>query len=256
VRLSLPFFSQNQLTCRDAEFEAQSPPLQQGPVIGTTADDIPNESSQNIEISATMAKSPLHFQLKIQGENVCNECSLRFPHNSALNTHAKQTQHAPYACTCGVTFSRVDVMNRHLEKHNPKASYPCPHCSKYSGTKAFTRRDHLTQHLRGYHNIEVSSDSDNPQSSRSQKTALSCPHGDCSYHHDAARSSSSLNPRMYFRTKKDFTKHLREVHDESLYPCDAPGCGRVGGRGFFRERDLSKHRKDYHEDLKSTLQVL
>jgi hypothetical protein len=202
-----------------------------------------------------MPESPPHYQIKSHGENVCNECSLHFPHNSALNNHAKQTQHAPFACICGVTFSRVDVINRHLEKHNPKAFYPCPHCSKFSGMKAFTRRDHLTQHLRGYHNIEVSSDTDDPQSSSSQKTALSCPHEDCSYHHDVAPSSSSTNLRRYFRTRRDFTKHLREMHDESLYPCDAPGCGRVGGRGFFRERDLSKHQKDHHEDSKSTVQV-
>jgi hypothetical protein len=204
-----------------------------------------------------MLESPLHYQIKTDGEYACNACSLRFPHNSALDNHAKQTLHAPFACICSVTFSRIDVLNRHLETYSPspKAFYPCPHCSKYSGMKAFTRRDHLTQHLRGYHNIEVSSDSDDPQSSSSRKTALSCPHGDCSYHHDAARSSSSPNLRRYFSTKRDFTKHLREVHDESLYPCGAPGCGRVGARGFFRERDLSKHQKDHHEDSKSTVQV-
>jgi hypothetical protein len=48
--------------------------------------------------------------------------------------------------------------------------------------------------------------------------------------------------------QKDLTKHLREVHDESLNPCDFPGCGRVGKKGFFRKRDLLKHQKDYHDD--------
>jgi hypothetical protein len=221
-------------------------------------DDVPNETSQSIDISPTILESPLHCQIKTDGEYACNACSLRFPHNSALDNHAKQTLHAPFACICGGTFSRIDVLNRHLETYSPrpKASYPCPHCSKFSGMKAFTRRDHLTQHLRGYHNIEVSSDSDDPQSSSSRKTALSCLHKDCSYHHDASRSSSLPNLRRYFSTKRDFTKHLREVHDESLYPCDAPDCGRVGGRGFFRKRDLSKHQRDHHEGSNSGLQVL
>jgi hypothetical protein len=36
------------------------------------------------------------------------------------------------------------------------------------------------------------------------------------------------------------------VHDESLFPCLEIGCPRVGGKGYFRKRDLSNHAKDHH----------
>jgi hypothetical protein len=39
---------------------------------------------------------------------------------------------------------------------------------------------------------------------------------------------------------------MRTVHNECLFPCPESGCSRVGGKGFFRERDLSEHQRTHH----------
>lgn len=86
------------------------------------------------------------------------------------------------------------------------------------------------------------------QSSRKRKTTLKCPHDTCSYtsgdHLDQQLPGVSM--RRIFQTRGEFTKHLREVHNESIFPCTEIGCSRVGERGFFREKDLLNHVKDHH----------
>jgi len=153
------------------------------------------------------------------GDFRCNECSWQFPYKGALDSHARQTLHSPYVCYCGAPFSRLYDLDRHIQTFDRKTLYPCPHCSKFSGPNAFARRDHLTQHLRGFHNIE-SPGSTSPSSppGKGRGRALSCPHEGCAYHHDAS-FSNFLIPKKSFSAKKYFTKHLREVHDESLFPC-------------------------------------
>lgn len=58
------------------------------------------------------------------------------------------------------------------------------------------------------------------------------------------------SPRMAmsrtFQTRGELTRHLREVHDESPFPCQERGCPRIGGKGFFREKDLLRHVEDHH----------
>jgi hypothetical protein len=41
---------------------------------------------------------------------------------------------------------------------------------------------------------------------------------------------------------------MREEHDECAFPCDIAGCTRIGRRGYFREKDLIKHRNEQHPD--------
>jgi hypothetical protein len=127
--------------------------------------------------------------------------------------------------------------------------YPCSYCNKHSGPNSFKRQDHLSQHLRGYHNIDSlvkSPDHGKRKPPKKPKASkLSCPHVDCPYHQDTPTLDRE-NTRKYFDSRKDFTEHLREIHDESPYSCDFPRCGRIRGRGFFRRRDLLKHQK-YHD---------
>jgi hypothetical protein len=245
---------------RNAEVETPDTLSHQGYRIDV---DHPTDGSlQSTDTSAT-AISPPHFRADSHREIMCNECSEHFPHKSALDNHAKQTTHGAYACSCGVTFTRLDVLDRHIQTFNPKTFYPCTYCSKFSGLRAFTRRDHLTQHLRGYHKIENSTESiTDPQllleSTRNAKrSCLSCPHEDCLYYQEAVDNQTPLsnfqNGNMWFHSQKDCTKHMRDVHDESLYPCDFLGCDRIKGKGFCRKRDLLKHKINYHIFSDSTL---
>jgi len=145
-----------------------------------------------------------------------------------------------------------DVLHRHIQTFQPAKFYPCPHCKRHRGSRAFVRRDHLTQHLRGYHNIEAGNESDEDQSqqspSRKRKT-FQCPHEPCSYSGGTFPPLDIQRPNgtsRAFQTRGELTKHLREVHDESLFPCKEIGCSRIGGKGFFRKKDLLNHAKDHH----------
>jgi hypothetical protein len=207
------------------------------------------------EIKETTPQSPLaqkpsippnpahasHNPIQLDPTHTCQDCLAQFATQTGLSNHAAQTQHSPYRCTCGKTFSRLDVLTRHLQGYERPPRYACPHCSKYRGNNAFHRMDHLTQHLRGYHNHEVSTGSDDSedgiteaQRSVSVRKLLPCPHEGC---------------ETSFSSRSEFTKHMRKVHDENLYPCPETGCLRVGGRGFFRKKDLLKHQADHTPSL-------
>ncbi|KAH6670410.1 hypothetical protein B0J14DRAFT_96458 [Halenospora varia] len=200
-----------------------------------------------------------HARLE-EDSTACIQCKESFDTKGALDAHAKYSQHSPYSCKCGKLFSRCDILDRHIHSMQPTRTYPCPHCKKYRGTKAFSRRDHLTQHIRGYHHIELSSDTENSSSASSpppsahqvRKKIVLCPHKDCFDNRNlslSGRASEYQGTRATFRTKSELTSHLRQVHDESVFPCVETNCDRVGGRGFFRKRDLLKHRKDFHQHV-------
>jgi hypothetical protein len=194
----------------------------------------------------------MHGISQTQSRIYCQECNFQFPNRSLLDKHAKETQHAPYRCKCGKGFSRLDVIGRHIQSSLATNSYPCPYCKKHRGSRAFVRRDHLTQHLRGYHNMESENHSEEDQfqpSPRKRNKTFKCPHGTCSYAPGSSTKSGLAPPHRLIRTfptQGGLMKHLREVHDESLFPCTETGCSRIGGKGFLRKTDLVEHAKDHH----------
>lgn len=218
----------------------------------------PNEAGESYTVLILPSGSPSQVAAEIHGPISselgirCDECGAVFYKRSLLLSHAKQAQHAPHICQCGKKCSRLDVLERHIQSFEPKTTHPCPFCNKFRGEKAFARRDHLLQHLRCRHNIEPVSDSDEsqlPMQTR-QRTPreFSCPHEDCPYFRSQdSRSHKSLQVRSRaFRSRSELTRHLREVHSESPYGCKEPYCSRTGGRGFFRQADLLRHKKDHH----------
>ncbi|KAF4614363.1 hypothetical protein G7Y89_g15374 [Cudoniella acicularis] len=221
---------------------------------GISNEAICDESNKGLVPGYLQKAEPLHANNDAFA-TTCHECKASLQTKAALDAHAKAAQHSPYSCKCGKLFSREDVLDRHIHSSQRTKTYPCPHCKKYRGAKAFSRRDHLTQHVRGYHHIEPSSDSENSQNSsllpptRRQKV-LYCPHIGCLYYHNLSpihRDGPQVLGKK-FQTKSELTTHLRHAHDESLFPCTEANCSRVGGRGFFRKRDLLKHLKDFHEN--------
>lgn len=223
-----------------------------------TGDQLAENSSELLCAPSTQFRGPNNSTILhgiVQGGNRtnCQQCNLHFSSRAVLEDHARETQHAPYRCRCGKPYSRLDVLHRHIRISQSGASYPCPHCKRHRGSRAFSRRDHLTQHLRGYHNMESGDDSDDtssPASPRKRKTAFKCSHETCSTSGGMASLPHQQSPRMAmgrtFQTRSELTRHLREDHDESPFPCQELGCSRVGGKGFFREKDLLKHVEDHH----------
>jgi hypothetical protein len=176
----------------------------------------------------------------------CVQCKKSLTSKTNLLRHAKEEQHQPYACECGSQFSRLDVLHRHLEKYSKRPpQHPCQYCNRHRGPKAFRRADHLKQHLRNYHHLEVEDEA------RISIDFPVCPHSDCPKYRGAEFQllpRRSKIPNQPFTTKSEYSKHMRDEHNECTFPCDVQGCSRVGRRGYFREKDLLKHRKKQHPE--------
>lgn len=162
----------------------------------------------------------------------CSECQQLFKRTSDMEQHARETRHKPFFCgyvLCTARFSRRDALTRHRDLHGPTRRYPCTECDKYKGADAFKRRDHLLQHMRKAH--RVSGDALLPRF---------CSHSSCTY--------SGSDGRFWgFRTRKEYTWHMRDVHGQGTFACTEAGCDRTGKKGFARRRDLEMHRRKLHQ---------
>jgi len=182
----------------------------------------------------------------------CVECGESFTSQADLLRHAKEKQHQPYSCGCGAFFSRLDVLYRHLKSLGTDApKYTCKYCRRHRGANGFRRLDHLTQHIRNYHHLEMDDESTRVSAPRFELHFPVCTHPDCPQYRDEAfktlpRSTQKTN--RPFPTQSAYTKHMREEHNECAFPCDVQGCDRVGKRGYFREKDMIKHRRESHLD--------
>ena len=183
--------------------------------------------------------------------NDCVECEETFSSKANLLRHAKEAQHQPYGCECGSLFSRLDVLNRHLESFSSEdPKYPCTYCKLHRGSNGFRRLDHLKQHIRNYHHLEMDDERTGAES-RLKYAFPVCSHHGCPQYRDKAfqqlpRKSQAENKP--FNSQSAYTKHMRDEHNECIFPCDVPGCSRIGRRGYFREKDLLNHRRQEHPD--------
>lgn len=183
--------------------------------------------------------------------NECIECGESFFHKAELVRHADLQQHTPYGCECGSRYSRIDVLNRHLDSFSTAdPEFPCMYCKRHRGAQGFKRKDHLMQHLRNYHHHgpgHVSNKGDHTP--RYMLRYPVCPHSDCPFHRDGISKEQPTTFQQQskpFASQSAFTKHMREEHNESTFPCDIAGCDRVRARGYFRQKDMLKHRRQQH----------
>jgi len=161
--------------------------------------------------------------------NTCQDCTTTTPfkNRAALENHAKETHHRPYTCLCTEKFSRVDNLQRHISTLRTPPVIACPYCHE-----TFPRSDHLLQHLRSYHRI---SDGGNENTSgKETKRTKRCAFVECVDHGE-------------FKSISDLTKHVRDVHDASPFPCRVSGCEKIGGKGYFRKRALLDHQEECHQ---------
>jgi hypothetical protein len=165
------------------------------------------------------------------GSHSCAICHDSYATAANLEIHAKHSGHKAFACTepnCHMFYLRQDSFLRHCASHKETNQYPCQHCDKYEGAKAFKRRDHLLQHMRKRHPQAVST-----------LVPQFCSEQQCPY----SKASGSFKG---FRERSEYTRHMREMHGKGTYECGEPGCKRVGRKGFRRLNDLEKHKIKEH----------
>ncbi|KUJ13146.1 uncharacterized protein LY89DRAFT_651228 [Mollisia scopiformis] len=182
-----------------------------------------------------------HGRINPDSPNDCAECGMSSRSNAALIRHAEEHLHQPYGCQCGVFFSRRDVLHRHLDSlSRSKPEYPCTYCKRHRGADGFRRKDHLLQHMRNYHHLETEPDS-------FRVTFPVCSHADCAfYRNEAFAKSENAEDNKPFASQSAYTRHMREEHNESPFPCTISGCNRIGKKGYFREKDLRLHHLKEH----------
>ncbi|KAI0130647.1 hypothetical protein F4814DRAFT_138469 [Daldinia grandis] len=187
----------------------------------------------------------------------CIECNTSFPRQAALNDHTFISQHNPCACSCGKSFSRSDALNRHCNSfRKADCSYPCKFCKHHRDRQGFRRRDHLVQHLGGYHKFDQEKiDRNCPEPKRRLGSPwcyqiLVCPYAGCEHYRGELKAFawSRTITNIPFTNELGYRKHLKDVHGDTPFHCHVAGCDRVGRRGYIRERDLIKHLTSQHPD--------
>jgi hypothetical protein len=194
-----------------------------------------------------------HRRVEANYPFACLECQEWFSSKAKLRRHANEAQHSPFGCSCGEKFSRLDALNRHMDSLGtgvPK--YPCEICDRHRGMKGFRRRDHLIQHIREYHKRKPEEISSILIVERGRHRPVPvCPHLGCPSHR--GYSFFELHPNEQdkekpFAKQSDYTKHMKDTHNETPFPCNVADCDRNGSRGYVSEKALIKHRKDKHPE--------
>ncbi|KAI3324279.1 hypothetical protein HD806DRAFT_534594 [Xylariaceae sp. AK1471] len=79
--------------------------------------------------------------------------------SSHVGQHCIVSKSPPFKCRCGANFTWLKDLMRHIRGREEDLvyKYPCNMCSRsYRGNTSFSRKDHLIQHLRGFHKVDDS----------------------------------------------------------------------------------------------------
>lgn len=73
----------------------------------------------------------------------------------------------------------------------------------------------------------------------------------CPYYRDAGfkdQPEPFQEANKPFAKQSDYTKHMRDVHEWSPYPCKVHSCDRTDKKGYFSFKALQKHREEKHPE--------
>ncbi|OCK79156.1 hypothetical protein K432DRAFT_330749 [Lepidopterella palustris CBS 459.81] len=121
--------------------------------VGTSAYLAQDTESSPLEETPNILRPPSSHSATSQGEDKKGS-------RSRSNSPGKQKQ--TYACdlpncTSTAQFTRLADLQRHQSTvHNTEKPFPCniSGCNRV-GSRGFNRRDHLTEHQRSFHQIEI-----------------------------------------------------------------------------------------------------
>ncbi|KAI1780678.1 hypothetical protein F4818DRAFT_13819 [Hypoxylon cercidicola] len=212
-----------------------------------------DQLEHNIQSKIDKQDSDVSDHHQIQGPSPfsCAECNSQFPDLTTLEEHIQVQRHRRFKCSCGKNFSRTDPLKRHCASYRKDTEkFSCTFCKRHRGKHGFTRRDHLVQHLSSYHKFDPEEvEKICPTNTFKFQKAFVCPHPGCEFNrYDGKRyiEWSELHTQKYLAKQSDYSKHMKDTHDESPFPCREAGCERVGAKGYTRERDLIKHLAKQH----------
>ncbi|KAI1388506.1 uncharacterized protein F4822DRAFT_403002 [Hypoxylon trugodes] len=191
--------------------------------------------------------TPGNYKVRGPSTYICAECREPFEQRYKLDYHASEQRHQPFGCSCGKTFSRIDSLTRHCASFCKGGNlFPCKYCKAYRGNHSFTRRDHLVQHLGGYHKFspeEIEEVCPKTRQAISWKVLRQrCPYPEC----DSLRDEASRGLRAPFPKQSDYSAHLRDVHKVTPFPCPVSGCERVGAKGYVAGSGLIGYLSQVH----------
>ncbi|KAK8875067.1 CROL alpha [Apiospora arundinis] len=184
-------------------------------------------------------------------------CQMSFRYRWKLEDHQRfHAKHhwvvstSPFRCECEKQFAKLDTLQRHIRKFQSSTrDFVCkePGCAK-----AFQRKDHLVQHLRhGHHYSDAGLQEKFPARQAIMNVKPICHFTSCPYYRDAGFRDQPLawqEENKPFAKQADYTKHMRDAHEWSPYPCDVPSCDKKDKKGYFSQKALLKHRQEQHPE--------
>ena len=213
------------------------------------------------------------------------------PMDASPSTKSASTSSGKRALTCDVpgctsrtTFTRAADLNRHMTTIHAEKRFHCDY-SRSCG-RSFSRRDHLTEHLRSFHNVDIKkrppgeprvplpvgegsikADDESEQGLASDRSPTVYAHacsqcsksfvraGDLRKHEKVHMASKDREHRCdvclrAFLYPKDLERHKRTQHpseDTPAFFCPVQGCSRAhSGKPFYRKDKLQEHARKIH----------
>ncbi|KAI1095214.1 hypothetical protein F5B19DRAFT_504642 [Rostrohypoxylon terebratum] len=223
-------------------------------------DDLAIELEQNANSESQKQDPSTPDHQRIQGTipSSCVQCHESFQNNYQLENHVWRTEHKAYICSCGRDFLRLDALVRHQRSfRKDERQFPCTFRKCHRNKRGFTRRDHLSQHLQNYHKLDQKRLNGVLPPTKQFSNEYQCIDPTCEFNQGGKLGRLVWNERRdqaAFNRRSGYMKHLKEIHNVTPFPCPAPGCQRVGAKGFTSWSGIEKHLTREHklatEDMK------
>ncbi|KAI1412375.1 hypothetical protein F5Y13DRAFT_190371 [Hypoxylon sp. FL1857] len=218
------------------------------------------DSNAGLQIHQQKPEASEHHRVEEASQNSCATCSISFDDNGGLERHSSSAGHSAYVCSCDTGFTRLDALRRHVKSFDRRLpQFPCTFCKGHRGKHGFRRRDHLVQHLSGYHKFDTEEIRKVFPRNATDYDCFVCPLPGCEFHRGQEffrLGWSEQRAQAPFRRRSNFNKHLKDAHKATPYPCPVAGCDRVEANGYMTGKGLTEHLAREHPNAPQHLTKL